>query len=426
MDRWASIGLVLLTTAAGACAAFGVATYLIRALEISNREGASGYFAVFVIGIGLIGGFIVGLITALASHSGFWISQGYALGAVAILAGAGAVLPAVLNDEGPKLRGEKLVAEVEVKLPPGWSPDNRAKFEAGGFCWIQYRAEDGTLEENPIVSGGFTLQPDPETEGRWLTRCAVDLTKTTRGRYLRVFVGNRTDLTIPLPFPRSPRPADEAWTPWSTSGFLPQKDKPVQPGSAYRCRVQIESEYKRDHPDPEAAFQEARRAAIAAVPPDAPLVKWLPFFEGRDGKGPPFNSGLPPELQFVKTRAAELAPLLRSENPTVVRQAVYAAATLDALPASLVDPLAAAGRHIQELIRMAHERALPDDPDLSSERAAYELFFWWNQAMEHTGSAGAKARRAALEELAPLVRDSRKFSDLEIISEQIQKVLQEQ
>src|SRR5579862_7022502 len=118
MDRAGAIGVVLLTTAAGACAGFGVAGFLIQWLQIPNREGASGYFAVYVTGFGLIGGFLVGLVTALVSHSGFLKSEGYALAAVATLAVAGAVLPIVLDDEGPTLNGEKLVAEVEVKCPP--------------------------------------------------------------------------------------------------------------------------------------------------------------------------------------------------------------------------------------------------------------------------------------------------------------------
>ena len=148
------LAVIFLTTAAGAGAAFGVASFLIQGLQITNREGASGYFAVFVTGIGLIGGFLVGFITALAVQSGFWKAQGYALGIVVALAVAGAVLPLVLNDNGPRLDGDALVLEVELKCPSGWKPNHKSR--SSSFCWMQEQAVDGPREVNPAISAGLT------------------------------------------------------------------------------------------------------------------------------------------------------------------------------------------------------------------------------------------------------------------------------
>src|SRR5882724_11607516 len=85
MTFWPIAGVVLITTVAGAGAAFALANFLISWLEISSREGSSGYFAVFVTAVGLAGGFLVGLFTALIVQSGFLRAQGYALAIVAVL-----------------------------------------------------------------------------------------------------------------------------------------------------------------------------------------------------------------------------------------------------------------------------------------------------------------------------------------------------
>src|SRR5258708_5392690 len=47
----------------GGLIAFGLSFFLIWFLKISNFEGGSGYFALFVILTGVAGGFFVGLLT---------------------------------------------------------------------------------------------------------------------------------------------------------------------------------------------------------------------------------------------------------------------------------------------------------------------------------------------------------------------------
>jgi hypothetical protein len=242
-----TISIILLTTAAGGAAAFGLANFLIYWLQIPNREGASGYFAVFVITAGVIGGFLVGLATALLVHSGFWRTQGYALGIVLALTVVAAILPIVLDDQGPTLDGDKLVVEVELKCPRGWAPDNESRSERGSFCWLQEKAVDAALDANPIVLGGLTLKAAPESDGQWMVACVVPLKKSSRNRYLRIFVGQNTDVTIQLPLPAKPGAADKPWSPWTTAGFLPQSGKPVVVDYAFRRRVQGEAESDKAH-----------------------------------------------------------------------------------------------------------------------------------------------------------------------------------
>ena len=130
-------GLVLLTTAIGGCAGAGLAAFLIKYLQISNFEGGPDYFAVYVTGFGIIVGFLVGLVTALATRSGFLVAQGYASGIVVGLALLAGLLTIALNDKGPKLNGDSLVLEVELKFPRQFKPDNFSRSDYGSAFRLQ-------------------------------------------------------------------------------------------------------------------------------------------------------------------------------------------------------------------------------------------------------------------------------------------------
>ena len=421
---WGSgIGVVALTTAAGGCAAFGLAAFLIKLLSISNFEGGSGYFTVFVTLAGLIGGFIVGLVTAVTVRSGFATAQLNALGIVAALTVAAGILAAVLQDDGPRLDGDKVVLEVELKCPRDWKPDNYARSELGSGCWLQRYPANGASETNPIVLGGLTLKTAPELDGQWVAACAVDLEKTASTRYLRVYAGHKTDVTIRVPLPRHPGPALMQWSQWSNSGFVPQAGKPAVPDYAFRFRVQRNTDYRAAHPSADAVFTEKRQKALAAMPADAPLVQWLPFFEIPSGSAVLNSESTRPEVQAVRAHPEELLPLLRPGDPAVVRRAVLAAANLEQVPASLIEPLAAGGRQTIELIHEARASSLPGDPDLVAEGAAYTFFSNWSTAMDHAGDTGIPARRKVLEEIAREVGGDVGRDGIHLIAEQVRKDL---
>lgn len=424
MGWGATIGVVFLTTIAGGGAAFGLANFFIYWQQMTSREGAAGYFAVFVTATGIVSGFIVGLLTVLIVRSGFLRAQGLALAIVLGLTAVATVLPFVLDDPGPKIDGDKLLVEVELKCPRGWVPDHRARAEPGSFCWIQEQSADALREVNPIVSGDLFLKTAPEPDGQWLVTCGVPLAKSRKDRFLRVFVGQKTDVTIRVPLPSKPGVAFKAWSQWTSEGFLPQKDKPAATDYVYRYRVQGEKEYALAHPDPAIAFQEARQKALAAVTLNAPLVKWLPFFENERGHPTNYAPGVYPEVEALKARVAELGPLLRSQDRTIARRAIFATTILEQTPASLVEPLAAAGKLAIELVKEARAGALPGDPDLPAEERAWTFFFYWDQAMERAGDTGKQAHRRVLEELEPLTRTEERGGGMRMISDQVIKELQ--
>lgn len=389
-----SIGVALITTVLGGVVACLVAQVLIGLLQISKFEGGAGYFAVFITLLGIIAGFLTGLISALAVRSDFWKAQGYAAGAIVVLAILGIVLPVALNDQGPQLDGEHLTLQIELKGPPGWSPDRKSRAQFND-CWLQGDAVDAP-EEPVLLKHGETRLG--RRDGGWVATSRFDLKETRSRHYARIFLGSATDISIDVPLPRHPSRKFKEWSGWAASGFYPQKDKPVPPGFTWRFRVQTRSEDRGEYPDKQARLDAYLRERLDGVRAEDPLVKWLPVFEGPDGEPerPPNPDAASSKL---RKSTAELAQLLRSTDPNVLRPAVFAAAFFcPEVPELLIQPLAAAGEHTVDLIREA-AAANPDDPDVAAEVRAYTYYSSWNLAMACAGEQAVPVRKAVLEKI---------------------------
>jgi hypothetical protein len=387
------VGVTALTTVVGGLAATAVAALLIEWLQISNFEGGSGYFAFFVVTAGVVAGFITGFLSAIICHSGFLKTQGYATGIIALLAVVAAVLPVLLNDKGPKIDGESLVLQVELRCPVGWRPEkSRAALEHGNFCWLQEDPGDASMAENRIRGGGLALTQD---NGRWIATGGFDLESTRKHRYVRMFLGTQTNASIEVPLPRHPGRDYKNWSGWSAAGFFAQKDQPVQPGYDYRFRVQGATEYARAHPNPDTVVQEAYKQARAALPPDPSVAQLAPLFENVDGKTTDFYSE-PAVWTILEARHAELVPLLRSGDPKTRRQAIRVAGHFQHLPPDLIGPVAEAGTEIVDLIRQANA-ANADEPDLPAEERAFDYYGLWIQAMRNGGEKAPAAWKPVLE-----------------------------
>jgi hypothetical protein len=396
MGLGSSIGVILITAVLGGLAAAGVATLLIQLLHITNFEGGSGYFAVFVTLAGIAVGFITGLISALAVRSDFWKAQTWAAGAILVLGIVAVVLPLLLNDEGPKLNGESLTLQVQLKSPPGWTPDRtRAGQTHGNFCWLQRYAADAPTEQNPMRNGGIRLS---QADSVWIASSSFDLIDTRSHRYIRIFLGKTVDASIDVPLPRHPGKESEQWSPWTTSGFYAQKDSAAPSGFSWQFRVQAASADRKEFPESQALLDAYRRDHMNGLRPEDPLVKWLPLFEGPDGEPqqPPNPDALRSMLQ---NRSAELAPLLLSTDPNVQRTAVFAAATYyPRVPESLIQPLVAAGAHTVDLIQQA-AAANPEEPDLAAENRAYTYYSYWAMALNNYGEEAVRLAKPVFEHI---------------------------
>ena len=395
------VGVVALTTLMGGLTAFGLSFFFIWLLDITGFEGGAGFFSVFVTLAGLAGGFIVGLITALTMRSSFSAMQLRAAEialAIAVATVVIVVLNKVFEDKGPKLEGDSIVLEVELKCPRDWKPDNALKAGHGG-CWLQKYPENGPLETNPIVSGSLTWNNTPAPGEPWAISCAVSLEKTTSPRYVLFYTSDSFDVTLRVPLPRHPGPQFQQWSDWNSQGFVLQKERPVLPaGLGFRYRIHKESVYDAANPSKDQAFKQAREKALAAMPPAPTVADWLPFYENVE-ETPTYPADiLGPEVTAVNAHPEELVPLLRSEDIIVARRAAWATTFLKSVPPFLMEPLAHSGLQIIHLIRAARAAALPGDPDELTEKKASSFFSSWSLAMDHARATASS--RPILEQIA--------------------------
>jgi len=117
------ISIAFLTAIAGAALSLVASLYLTELYHVSNFEGGRGMLIFFALApLGLMVGFIIGLVVALRSRAtgfgGFAKAQVIALG---IVIGLGAIVSGILflaADHPPKLDGKSLALEFELKIPP--------------------------------------------------------------------------------------------------------------------------------------------------------------------------------------------------------------------------------------------------------------------------------------------------------------------
>jgi len=113
------IAIAFLTAIAGGIFSVVASLYLTELYHVSNFEGGRGMLIFFALApLGLIVGFIIGLVVALRSRGagfgGFAKAQGIALGLAAVVSG----ILYLAADHPPKLDGKPLALEFELKIPP--------------------------------------------------------------------------------------------------------------------------------------------------------------------------------------------------------------------------------------------------------------------------------------------------------------------
>ncbi|HEY3741426.1 MAG TPA: hypothetical protein VGL53_16355 [Bryobacteraceae bacterium] len=420
MSWGATIGIGFLTGLIGACAA-GYLTYLcIVWLDLSRNDGGDlGYYIVFI-PAGMIAGFVIG---AVASRfvPGFWAAQGLSTAIVLGICIAIGFVARSYGEVAPEIDGDTLVLDVELKIPRGWQPDNKAKSDRGSNCWLQPMGPGMRLGR--MVSGGVSLKND---DGQWIASCGVRLFTSRENRYVRVILGTKTDVTFLLRLPPKPGVAQKQWSDWSNQGFSHETGKPPVTDYFYRARVERVSEVVDAEAAARNARYEAREKAMNALPDNAPIPEWLPFFESADGTPSTFAWGGADrrERRVMTTRVLELGPFLASNDRREKRLAVFALGSLYNTPPLLVEPLAKAGLLTIDLIREARAKALsPDDPDVDAEERVGQFFNLWQNAVTNAGPAEAPKFRDVLEQIEREASPS-KTGSIEIIARTVREDLE--
>jgi hypothetical protein len=233
-----SILSAFLTGIVGMLAAGVIAAACVDWYSVSSREGASGYFVIALAFLGLVTGFLIGIVSArmvaAGAGPGFFKALLRSVGVVAGLAVLGGGTARLLADVPPELDGETLMLAVEVR----WPEDQAASPATGG---------DGTLTLHSVPfysntvraseSGPLWTRDAQRAEGRWVARGAVSIF-TGRGKRLLVVAPSDSDTASEgflVPLPARPGRRSLEWSEW-----LPRTRPGVSPHNrlTYRFRAQ--------------------------------------------------------------------------------------------------------------------------------------------------------------------------------------------
>lgn len=366
-------GLLLAGVIANACVSW---------YSVSSREGASGFFVIFLAIGGGIAGLIVGFITAriISSHygSGFLRETGAALGVVLIIAGVSALLCRRLADVPPEIDGQTLTLEVEFRfpnthqatLPP--TAEGEWQFTFASLAGQTARKRDyGTLHTN---TARFE-------NGQWIVPASVELFTERGQRSVSVARSDATSASgFLLPLPRRPGPEFLEWSDW-----IPRQQPNGQPWPADRmsCRFRVQKVPLPPPPKTQTELETEKAAELeaefTAIPADSPVQAWFQYFSYEQ----PHTQRA---LQLVSQRprlVEELSALVVDENPEQAHAALNCIRLLPKPPRELIPAVQAAARLIAERIQKFNQTPKEQDPDFATAVDPATRFYGWLPAAEN-------------------------------------------
>jgi MFS family permease len=211
------IVIAFLTATAGALLSVVASVYLTELYHLSNFEGGRGMLIFFALApLGLIVGFIIGLIVALRSggtgFGSFAKAQGIALGTAIGLAAIVSGILYLAADHPPKLDGKSLALEFELKIPPALKlPGQPSEQTLHASLYANDRHNRYALLDYDKIAtrDGYVFVPGK-----------ASLLSQTFNRDLLVSIEGgegRAGQFIKLKLGAKPRQEDEAWSDWVTA-----------------------------------------------------------------------------------------------------------------------------------------------------------------------------------------------------------------
>ena len=396
---WKISALALTAIAASLAAAYvGSLHALWHNLTPPENSSGPSFTSLFYGVFGLLGGLLVGAILSRLLAS-FWAAQFVSLGIVAAICLIITLISRLSGEIAPRIDGQRLNLDFEFKLPTHWQPDNAAKsVRSGKLCSL-------TTINGHQLNGTASWQHSAPTDGQWVAQCTVPLFSSRPNRYANIKLGKIVDVTFVVPLPALPTPQNQQWTDWT----------PTPSHHHVRCRVRQVSFVD---PDQLAALQR-QETIIAAIPQDAPLTVWLPYFEEGTTGFPPSEFGkiVPAAARDSLTRRPQdLAPLLASHDRQTVRRALFAAVTLNRLPLELIAPLTSAGQTAITLIQEAQAAALLPDPDYDPSGRAAIFIYLWTSCMQIAGPHANASYLATLHQLDKALVDPKSPAELSSVA----------
>jgi MFS family permease len=208
-----AIGVI--TAVVGMFLAIFASDYLTRLYHVSDMEGQRGMAVIFLFGpLGLIVGFLIGVIAALRTHwsgfVGFIKTQGLC---ILIVIAVGAAVSGLLwlgADKPPKIDGKELVVEFELKIPPAMQiPEELNDYTIRASLYANNR-------DNRYAS--IDLKSITKQEGCVIVPGTAALMTHSANRSLFISIGNEPGASqfIDLKtLPAAPRKENKTWSDWT-------------------------------------------------------------------------------------------------------------------------------------------------------------------------------------------------------------------
>lgn len=205
--------------------------------QMSSFEGTSGYFVAFMVLLGLLGGLLIGVITAssLRKGTGFLkalcVSLAIVLGLLLIIG----LIARLLADVAPTVGGEAVTLAVEIRWPPGQSPADNA----GPGEWSVLLGSVVNHTQRASEAGPLWREDAREENGQWIVPGAVSLFTSRGDRILDVLPDGVIESGWVLPLPAYPGEEFYEWSDWwphAREGDPPLPED-VSGGFRYRFRL---------------------------------------------------------------------------------------------------------------------------------------------------------------------------------------------
>ncbi|MBW8770983.1 MAG: hypothetical protein JF589_14600 [Gemmatimonadetes bacterium] len=214
MSWIASILVALLAAAIGLVLGGFIASHAVSWYRISSFEGGAGYFVVGMALLGFVAGFLIGLVAtrvvAASAHPGVWRAIGWSqlivIGVAAIVAG----IARFSADVAPKLNGEELLLQVELRWPA--TQTTSPATDTTPRRLKLYASHDHVARARR--DGALWMEDAHQVDGRWVVPGAVAVWTSRGDRVLMVepaFDGMHAFL---VPLPAWPKNAQLEWSEW--------------------------------------------------------------------------------------------------------------------------------------------------------------------------------------------------------------------
>jgi hypothetical protein len=191
--------------------------------NVSSFEGGAGFFVVGLAFVGLIGGFIIGLVTpavmAKRARTRLVDCLGASTGAVAAILGIVGGVSWMLADIPPRIDDEELFLLAEIRWPPSGATEPSRLPGA----YLRLGAMSGTSVRR-IESGPVFTEDARQEDGLWIVPGVVPIF-TSRGRRLLDFGANDVSMAaFVMPLPGRPSERHHEWSGWLSPTVSGQPD----------------------------------------------------------------------------------------------------------------------------------------------------------------------------------------------------------